>query len=290
MSNDNLYSDALQTETSLPIASRVPLTPVRKAPAFRLTPRDYQILRFLLEQKFAPLEALYFAFFDQRPNPTDPIPENFAVVRQRMGTLKRAGLVKTQKVYSESKSLFLLSDLGWKVLSSRFPNAVFGPAVRVVDFRNYDHDFRVTICRIALEKYKKASAWIPERRIRIEGYEQPNACYRLPDTIIPDAIFTNSKGERIALEVEASVRKKSRFRFKISEYSPLMTGPDPLIHKVLFIACSDSVGKDLAELLKGEKNFILETYSHFVKGLYVSSGESALNLVPQGGEVMGGGE
>ncbi len=122
---------------------------------------------------------------------SDPIPESFAVVRQRMGTLKRAGLVKSQKVYSESKSLFLLSDLGWKVLDSRFPDAVFGPPVRVVDFRNYDHDFRVTICRIALEKYKKASSWIPERRIRIEGFEQPNARYRLPDTIIPDAIFTN---------------------------------------------------------------------------------------------------
>ena len=40
---------------------------------FRLTPRDVEILGFLLDQKFASLEQLYFRFFDVRKAVTDPL-------------------------------------------------------------------------------------------------------------------------------------------------------------------------------------------------------------------------
>src|ERR1035437_5652472 len=78
----------------------------KAGPGFRLTERDYDIFGFLLDQKFASLEALYFRFFDARPAATDPLPENLYVARQRLGILKRAGLVSTERVYSDPKSLF----------------------------------------------------------------------------------------------------------------------------------------------------------------------------------------
>ena len=34
-----------------------------KTPSLELQPRDYEIMRFILEQKFCSLEAIYFRFF-----------------------------------------------------------------------------------------------------------------------------------------------------------------------------------------------------------------------------------
>ena len=42
----------------------------------------------------------------------------------------------------------------------------------------------------------------------------------------------------------------------------------PLFHKVLFVAGSDAVEKDLAEIIAHKKNFFLETYSHFETKLF----------------------
>ena len=94
-----------QTET-VASAGREPGKGLRglvKGPGFRLTARDYQIFGFLLDQKFASLEALYFRFFDGRKAPTDPLPENLYVARQRLGILKRAGLLLTERVYSDPR-------------------------------------------------------------------------------------------------------------------------------------------------------------------------------------------
>ncbi|MBI4404037.1 MAG: hypothetical protein HY537_07745 [Deltaproteobacteria bacterium] len=238
---------------------------------FRLTERDYALFKFLLDQKFASLEALFFKFFDSRKNLTDALPKNLAVARQRLGILKRAGMIHTEKVYSEAKSLYLLSRSGWKALRNRYPDIVWGPPVLSVDFRNYEHDVRTTLIRIALERSHKAVKWYAERRIRMQGFKVKGVYGSLPESIVPDGIFLTAKGERIAVELEVSVRKKSRFKFKISEYEALICRDSPLIHKVLFVAASDAVGKDLAEIIGKRAGFLLETYLHFRGRLYAGT-------------------
>lgn len=236
--------------------------------SLRLTERDYAVFQFLLDQKFASLEVLYLMFFDQRESVKDPLPAQFAVARQRLGILKRAGLIHTQRVYSEAKSLYLLSQTGHKALQAKYTQLVYAPPMREVDFRNYDHDMRVSLVRVALSRSGKALKWYSERRVRMQGFQVEGVSAILPETIIPDGIFKSSKGERVAVEVEATIRKKSRFRFKVQEYEALIGQPNPLIHRVLFVACSDAVGKDLAEVIEKRSGFVLETYSHFVNGLF----------------------
>lgn len=189
------------------------------------------------------------------------------MARQRLQILKKAGLITSQKVYSESKSVYLLAKPGFQILSSRFPETIFAPFVKEVDFRNFDHDTRVNICRIALERSGKAQNWYPERKVRTLGFKVED-CSPLSENIIPDAIYVNSKGERIAVELESTLRKKSRFRFKVLEYEGTIHGFRPPIQKVIFIACHDALGKDLAEIINERKGFFLETYSHFLKRLY----------------------
>ena len=49
---------------------------------FRLTERDIEILGFLLDQKFASLEQIYFRHFDARKTVSEPLPKNLYVTRQ----------------------------------------------------------------------------------------------------------------------------------------------------------------------------------------------------------------
>lgn len=240
-----------------------------KRSGFRLTDRDEMIFRFLMDQKFASLETLFFKFFDHRASPKEPLPHNLYVARQRLGILKRAGLIQTKRVYTEGRSLYLLTLSSWKILRARDPVATYAKPMLEVDFRNFDHDTRVNYCRVALERAGKVRGWISERRLRMHGFKIPGVDTKLPEAIIPDGIFLTLKGERIALEVEASIRMKNRFEKKIREYSYLiMEKPEPLIHRVLFVAADDVVGKDLAEVIGKREGFLLETYSHFKNNLH----------------------
>lgn len=251
--------------------------PLSRGVSLRLTERDYDILHFLFDQKFASLETLYYRFFDRRGSVHELPPREFFVARQRLQLLKRGGLIHTQRVYSEAKSVYLLSKLGLSALQGKWPEIAYAPAIKEVDFRNYDHDRRVNLVRVALEREKKAWNWVSEREIRVKGYAPEGVPGALPESLVPDAIFQNSRGERLALEIEISTRKKSRFEEKIRAYSDLMDPYEPesaLIRRVLFVACSDAVARELKGIIGKQEGFILERYEHFLSRLY-SPGASA---------------
>ena len=148
--------------------------------SFRLTERDVKILGFLLDQKFGSLEQLYFGYFDARKNVSDPLPPGLHVTRQRLSLLRQAGLISTTKVYSEAKSLYLLTSLGYQVFQGKCPLDAFATPMKTVDFRNYEHDTKVNDCRIAIERLGKIMKWLPERRIRARGFESEFSWAKLP--------------------------------------------------------------------------------------------------------------
>lgn len=234
----------------------------------RLTQRDYEIFLFLLDQKFATLESLYFRFFDQRKSTNEALPENLAVARQRLGILKRAGLVFTERVYSESKSLYLLSPLGYRFFEGRMPSDAYAGPVKAVDFRNYEHDQAVNYCRVVIERGGKCLKWYSERRIRKLGFIHNGI--ELPGTIVPDGVFISSKGERVAFEYEGTHRKKTRYAFKMDEYERVLRGRDPLFNQVVFVSGSQRVHEDLKELMGVRSQFMLESYGYFLKKLFPS--------------------
>lgn len=235
---------------------------------FRLTERDIEIFGFLLDQKFASLEQLYFKFFDTRKIATEPLPNNLQVTRQRLQVLRRAGLIKTEKVFSEAKSLYLLSHHGFQVFQSKKPHDAYALPVKSMDFRSYEHDTKVNDCRIAIERTGKVMKWLPERRIRMKGFESEFAFKDLPKDLVPDGIFVSSKGERIVFEIEATPRKKSRYQEKKESYLSVMIGSKPLIHRVFWVGFTDRIYSDLKEVAGSEKEFYVESYSHFLSKLW----------------------
>lgn len=236
--------------------------------SFRLTKRDLEILGFLLDQKFASLEQLYFRHFDVRTTSQDPMPKGLHVTRQRLQILKRAGLISTERVFSESRSLYLLTPFGFQTFQSKSPSEAYAKPMVSVDYRNYEHDTKVNDCRIALERTGRVMKWISERRVRIEGFESQFSFSELPETIVPDGVLVSSKGERIAFEIEASPREKRRFIQKREAYESVMRGTNPLFHKVIWTAATDPLRTVLKDVIGGDPRFILETYSHFLSKLW----------------------
>jgi hypothetical protein len=243
----------------------------KKSAGFRLTDRDVAILGFLMDQKFASLEQIYFRFFDVRASNLDPLPPGLHVTRQRIQVLMRGGLVSSQRVFSESKSLYLLTQFGHQVLESRRPEDVFAPATRDIDFRNYEHDTKINDCRIAIERAGKVVKWIPERRIRMNGFASQHSAYKLPKEIVPDGVFISSKGERIAFEIETTHRKKSRYEAKRDGYLSVMGGDNPLIHRVIWVGFTDKILKDLRQVNRNHEEFIIDSYGHFASKLWPKS-------------------
>jgi hypothetical protein len=235
---------------------------------FRLTARDIEILGFLLDQKFASLEQIYFKFFDTREKATEPLPNNLYVTRQRLQVLRKAGFIKTEKVYSEAKSLYLLTGPGFHLFQSKKPHDAYALPVKSMDFRSYEHDTRVNDCRIAIERTGRVMKWLSERRIRMKGFESEHSFHDLPKDLVPDGIFVSKKGERIVFEIETTPRKKSRYQEKRDSYLNVMGGHEPLIHRVFWVGFTDRIYSDLTEVAGRAEGFSIESYSHFLSKLW----------------------
>jgi hypothetical protein len=235
--------------------SASPCSRISKIEKFRLTNRDLEILSFLLDQKFASLEQIYFRFFDVRNSSKDPLPNGLHVTRQRLQILKRAKLISTEKVFSESKSLYLVTLFGFEVLQSKNPTDAYAKPQLTVDYRNYSHDSKVNDCRIALERAGKVTKWISERKIRLEGFKSEFAFEELPKQIVPDGVFVSDTGKRIAFEIECSARKKTRFTQKREAYESVMRGPKPLFSNVIWVYLTDQLKNPLQDVVGSDKRF-----------------------------------
>lgn len=235
-----------------------------RPPSLRLTPRDYLLFAFLLEQGFLTLEAVYLALFDSRPNSQAPFPRHLEVARQRLRYLEKFGFISNRPVTMQSKGVYLLARKGYLALCQKLPERAFAPPPRVVDLGTFEHDKAITFIRIALEKSKKAFGWYPEHRVRFEGFSHGRNS--LPKGLIPDGIFLNSKGERVALEVEPARKARARYERKLREYRSVIR--DGLIQKVLYVTRRTDIAKEILDASRGNENVLIEHYDHFLSRLF----------------------
>jgi hypothetical protein len=256
-------------------------SPYRKSTrsGLRLTGRDLDLLRFLHDQQFASLAMLYYRFFDRRASASDPIPTNCWVTRQRLAALKQAGLICSQRVYTEGKALYLLTRAGYEVVRQKRELWVYEEPAPAIDFRYYEHDKRVSMCRVALEREGKAVVWHPERYLRRRrGLRLPDGGWmRFAVGTIPDGVFVSSKNQRVALELELTPKTRERYRAKLEAYLRMFAGEGVAdkgktgagVELVVFIACTDRIGKDLQEIFYPtvpSDLFIIRSYESLVGG------------------------
>ena len=251
-----------------------------KGPGIRLTERDFDLLAFLHDQSFSSLSGLYYRFFDRRKNSTDPLPKNLWVTRQRVACLRQAGLIASQRVFSDPQALYLLTREGYQVLEARRELGLYVEPSAAIDFRYFEHDRRVNLCRIALERSGKCLKWYPDRFLRKKrAYPYgENGWVKFPQAAIPDGVFISSKGERVAIELELTPKKRERTIEKCRHYKRLFLSAGdsgPSLHRVLWIASTPRIGRDLERVLGGEPCFTLYSFESLVGG---TLGREALSL------------
>ncbi len=129
---------------------------------------------------------------------------------------------------------------------------------------------KVTMVRVSVERHGKGFKWHSERRLRSEGYtiENHGETFSLPKTLVPDGIMLNSKGERVAVELEASIRRRSRFQFKIEEYARVMAQDHfRVVEKVLFIVTNKTLYNELKRLTDRKPGFLVDYYQNYLESL-----------------------
>lgn len=194
-----------------------------KSPGFELTARDYEILRFILEQKFCSLEAIFFRFFDARKLPEDPLPKNFWTTRQRLSKLRSSCLIKTEKVLSSGRAHYLITPLGHKILSGKSKDILSIQSPKAIDFSLYEHDVRITMVRAFTEVRGKCEKWFSEKWLKAQPiYIDGKYKYNFSKDLRPDAVFINSKKEKMAFELEVARKSRSRLEEKIRLYDALL--------------------------------------------------------------------
>jgi hypothetical protein len=224
---------------------------VEKEKGLWLQSRDFEILRFCLEMKFADIESLNQNFFD-------PLSQEMFAARKRVQKLESGNFLKSISMLSGSaKKFYLTTPKGYRELSKLATSKVVPKPVTKLSVVTFEHDLGVLRSRMKFEKQGRASEWRSERLLKASTQA---ATQRLSRNFMPDAIFTSKQGRTCALEYENRPKSENDLREKIFRLKALMEEKDPVFEACLFIASTDHLKKRIRILTDLIPNrFIVES-------------------------------
>jgi len=235
-------------------------------PSVRLTPREIELLEFLLDQKFGSLEALYLRFYQGKGSTSS------RYAYHRLSLLQKNGFLIPVRVFTESKYYYLASDLAHAVVQGQRPERKVSPPVTSIDLRTFEHDKRVILARVHREKKGEVRNWLSERRLKQEWTTESG--YRLAREYMPDAIFTALAGHRVAFELELAAKTRERLARKVSRFLEVMKSPEGAFSKTLFVACSEPVYQLLLSVTRPYPEFFkVMRYEEIVPQKTMKAGE-----------------
>lgn len=237
----------------------VPSTLRSGALGFRVTPREIELLEFVLDQKFASREALYLRFYQGK----DSKSPRYAV--ERLQLLSKYGFLRPQRVYTEATTYYLALPLTQHTIQSLRPDRTISEPSEIIDLRTFEHDKRVTMCRVYREKKGEIRDWISERRLKQE-WTAANG-YRLSREYMPDAVFTNRTGGRVAFELELAPKTRERYAKKVSRFLEVMRSGGGPFTRTLFVACSENVYQMLLSVTRPYDEFRVLRFEEVVPQL-----------------------
>ncbi len=187
-----------------------------------LQKRDYDILQCCYEQKFLLLGHVERFFF------TGCATQN---ARQRVLELEKSGLlrIQTSPVFGRKKILRLTQD-GKGLSLSQTDHKL--PYLKTLDTKTLSHDAFVTTVRLRLSELWDG-IWIPE--LALKGHEYAD---------IPDGVFLFNSGKKVLVEIENSLKGKSRYRELFLKLEKLK------IFFCLYVATEDYVFNSLKRLIE----------------------------------------
>lgn len=240
----------------------------------RLTGRDFEVLEFINDMRFAGLDSIHPLFFGRQKRSGEKSRSSW-YARERVLVLRRLGMLRTVRVYTEGQSYYVATDLGVRALQGYRVSRIHPKALSGIDIRSFEHDKRIVLCRAALELGGRALNWRGER------YLKAQAMYEASSNIVrpyqPDAIYTSSAGAEIAFELEHSFKSKERYQEKFERYAADIRYEKNLpFQKCLFVATTENMKRLLIDVMKrsvGEREiFKVVSFEEVVRPLVEAYG------------------
>ena len=212
----------------------------------RLTEREVAALEFLLDQKFGSTEQVYRAIWKGQAS------KSSKYAWDRLSLLEHHGFVRSIRVHTRAALYYLVTPQGVRALELQKPHAFMLPPPRNIHYQEFEHDDRVTECRLWLQEKGLALAWKSERRLLAELLQDAQENRRdslkfIAKGRLPDAVFQFQDGHLRAFELELTPKSKSRYRAKVLEYVQKIEAKQVDYIGVLFLTCSHRIFEALHE-------------------------------------------
>lgn len=247
----NLPSDSAVTEQIKLAAEGKQLKPVFRV---ELTKRDFEILEFMLDMKFASAREVFEKYFKETLS--GEAAKSIAWAKKRLLQLERGGFLRAIYSFYDSTRYYVVTRKGYQTLVSILPEKEFTNYSGGFDLRTFIHDREVLFERLRIESTLQASNWISDRRLRA-GH---GSIFGFSGHYIPDGVFTLPSGEKEAVEIEISRKSTRKYRDKISRYVKLIRerrGDPSMVKRVRFRCYQSFVFNAIQEIARIHPETIL---------------------------------
>lgn len=222
--------------------------------------RDFEVLRFCLEMRFADIESLSEKFFVAKSQ------ELFAA-RKRISKLESSGLLRSVALQSgKTKKFYLATPKGHREmfkLSGPSAKDVLGfsvlKPVKKLSVVTFEHDLGVLKSRMLLEKQGRASNWRSERLLKAQAESYTG---RLARDFMPDGLFTSKQGKVCAFEFENKPKTEAQLKEKVYRLNAIMNQAEPVFEAVLFITSTEHLKKKIKTITDvAPKKFVVQSFA-----------------------------
>jgi len=176
-----------------------------------LTSRDYKVLRYVLEMKFASTDRLFDRYFKTTSLGIEATSPEF--MRRRLLALEQEGLITRFKGHLQRGFYYLATNKTRKVLMDHNPSGFFPKPKTEIAFNTFRHDLMLQDCMKEFEETLKIRSWISENSLRSILMRD----FQITPRFCPDGMYELPTGELIAFELEIAVKDRSRYREKPSK-------------------------------------------------------------------------
>ena len=182
--------------------------------------RDREILRVCYEQQFLLFEHLEQFFFKGKVRQK---------VYERIKELEKIDLIQREQSIAFGRNRVIrLTQNGVGLVRAGLPVAI--PQFRKLNLQTLVHDAIVTSVRLRLAELWDGK-WIPEGLLKKKEYLQ-----------IPDGIVAFTSGKKIAIEIENSLKGKTRFQELMNTWA---NGSGTEVGLVLYVATTPTLFKSI---------------------------------------------
>ncbi|MGZ3731473.1 MAG: hypothetical protein ACXVB9_07375 [Bdellovibrionota bacterium] len=183
--------------------------------------RDLKILKLCYEQQFLLVSHIKDYLFEG----------NYVEAKRRVRELKAAGLLEENPLKHRRAKLIQLTTTGKRLAADQ---SAIEAGFTKIDPVLVEHDSIVTEVRLRLEQCWKG-LWIPERALRAENLEE-----------VPDGVMLFESGKKIAIEVENSLKGRTRFSERLKRWNAAEG-----TYIVLYVATNEEIYLHLKSWLEG---------------------------------------